>query len=102
MNFDQTPLKYALVVNQTLSKKGSKHIAKKGLSCRQSITITFDINFANNFLPMQLIYDDKTEKSLPHVEFSDSFSLSTNEKHFSSTQESLKLTAEIIVPFIEK
>ena len=32
MSFDQTPLKYAPVANQTLSRKGSKHVAIKGLS----------------------------------------------------------------------
>ena len=102
MNFDQTPLKCAPVPNQTLSKKGSKHVAIKGLSFRQSVTATFGINFTNSFLPMQLIYGDKTVKSLPRMKFPDSFSLSTNEKHFSNNQESLKLIVKIIVPFVEK
>ena len=46
MNFDQTPLKYSPVTNQTLSKKRSKHVAIKGLTSRQSITANFGINFS--------------------------------------------------------
>ena len=103
MNFDQTPLKYAPVANQTLSKKGSKHVAIKGSSFKQAITATFGITFSTKFLPMQLIYGRKTEKSLPRVQFPDSFSLSViNEKHYSNTHESIKLIDEIIVPYIEK
>lgn len=51
------------------------------------------------FLPLQLIYGGKTERSLPKVKFPGSFSLNFNGKHFSNTQESLKL---IIVPYVEK
>ena len=51
---------------------------------------------------MQLIYGGKTQRSLPRVKLPDFFSLSANEKHFSNTQESLKLTDEIITPYVEE
>ena len=51
---------------------------------------------------MQLIYGGKTQRSYPRVKLSDSFSLSANEKHFSNTQKSLKLTDEIITPYVDK
>ena len=60
MNFDQTPLKYAPVANQKLSRKGSKHVAIKGQFFKQAITVTFEITFSDEFLPMQLIYGGKT------------------------------------------
>ena len=102
MNFDQTPLKFAPVSSQTLAKKGSKHVAVSGQAFKKAITATFGITFSMDFLPMQLIYGGKTERSLPKVKFPESFSLSVNEKHFSNTQESLKLIDEIIVPYVEK
>ena len=49
---------------------------------------------------MQLIYGGKTSKSLPRVEFPDSFTLSVNEKHYSNEQESLKLLDEVIIPYV--
>ena len=77
MKFDQTPLKYAPMANQTLSRKGSKHVAIKGQSFKQAITATFGITFSDKFLPMQLIYGGKTKRNLPKVKFPDPFSLSS-------------------------
>ena len=85
MNFDQTPLQYASITNQTLSRKGSKHVAVNGLSFKKSITATFGITL---ILPKQVIYGGKTQRSLSRVKFPDSFSFSANEKHFTNTQES--------------
>ena len=70
-------------------------------SCKQAITATFGITFSNEFLPMQLMYGGKTAASTPKFNFPKSFSsLSANPKHFSNTEESLKLLAEIIIPYV--
>ena len=90
------------VANRTLSAKGSKHVAITGSSFKQAITATFGIICGNKFLPMQLIYGGKTERSISRVKFLDSFSLSANEKHFSNTLESLKLLGEIVIQYVEK
>ena len=102
MNLDQTPLKYMPIANQTLSRKGSKRVAIKGVSFKKSITATFETTFNMTFLLMQLIYGGKTQRRLPRVKFPDSFSLSANEKHFSNTQEPLTLIDEITTPYVEK
>ena len=101
MNFDQTPLKYVPVASRTLCEKGTKHVSIYGATYRQAITATFGITYTNTFLPMQLIYGGKTERSYPPFKFPDSFSLSCNPKHFSNTQESLKLIDEIMIPYLE-
>ena len=44
-------------------------------------------------LPFQLIYKEKTERSLPSYDFPEGFSLSFNEKHWSN---------DILFPYIEK
>ena len=74
----------------------------KGLSFKKSITATFGITFNLKFLAIQLIYDGKTQRSLPRMKSPDFFSLSPNEKHFSNTPESLNLIDEIITPRVEK
>ena len=102
MNFDQTPLKYAPVSNSTLAKKGSKHIPIMGGAFKESITATCGITYSGKFLLMQLIYKGKTQTSFLRVNFPSSFSSSANSKHFSNTQESLKLLDEIIIPYVEK
>ena len=48
MNFDQTPLKYAPVANQTLSRKGSKHVAIKGLSFKNQSQLPLESRLIRN------------------------------------------------------
>ena len=97
INIDQTPLKYAPVLSQTMATKNSKHVHVAGFSYEQAITGTFGITLSNKFLLMQLIYGGKTAQGLPKFKFTESFSLSANPKHFSNTMESLKLLDEIII-----
>ena len=101
INIDQTPSKFAPASSRTLAKKNSKHVRIAGSSYKKAITATFGITFPNAFLLMQLIYAGKTAASFPKVKFLDTFSLSANPKHFSNTEESLKLIEEIIIPYIE-
>ena len=102
MNFDQTPLKYAPVSSQISAKRGSKHVSISGATYCKSLTATFGIGLDNNFLPIQLIYGGKTQQSLPKENLSNEFSLSVDEKHFSNTQESLKLIEDIINPYVKE
>ena len=101
INIDKTPSKFAPASSRTLAKKNSKHVSIAGSSYKKAITATFGITFPNAFLPVQLIYIGKTAASFPKVKFPDTFSLSANPKHFSNTEESLKLIEEIIIPYIE-
>ena len=102
INLDQTPSKLVQCGNNTLAKKNSSSVTIAGSADKRSITATFSITLAGDFLPMQLIYGGKTEKSLPRYQFPEGFSLSVNEKHFSNTNESIKLLKEIIVPYVKK
>ena len=47
---------------------------------------------------MQLIYDGMTDRRIPNITFPNGFSLSTNQKHYSNTVESIKIIEEIISP----
>ena len=51
---------------------------------------------------MQLIYGGKTTKILPKFKFLESFSLSVNPKHFSNTEESIKIIYKIVLPHFGK
>ena len=53
-------------------------------------------------MPFQLIYTGKTSRSLPHVEFSEGFLLSYNEKHWSNETETFSLVNDVINPYITK
>ena len=86
----------------TMAKKGRNNVTIHGCNDKRMITATFVITLSGEFLPMQLIYGDKTLQSLPRYQFPQSFSLSVNPKHYSNTTESLKLLNEIIIPYVKK
>ena len=73
-----------------------------GATYRKSLTATFEISLDNKFLSLQLIEGEKTQQSLAKVNFPREFSLSANEKHFSNTQESLKLIEDIINLYLKE
>ena len=83
-----------------MDKKGGSNVPTEGISDKRSITATFSVTLDNKFLPMQLIYKSKTGQSLPKVKFSNGFSLSANESHYSNENEALKFVEEIILPYI--
>ena len=95
LNLDQTKLKYIPSANHTLAKKGSKSIGIAGSDDKRCSTGTFTVSLKGGFLPMQLIYGGKTNRSLP-----ESFSLSVNPKHYSNTLESIKISDKVIIPYV--
>ena len=100
-NLGQISLKCVPAMNHTMTKKTSSSVPIIRSSDKRIITGTFIVTLDGQFLLMQLIFGGKTLKSLPNFEFPDSFSLSTNPKHFSNTQDSVKVVTEIIVPYVE-
>ena len=102
LNLDQTPLKYVPCGNTTLAQKSSSTVPIKGVSDKRMITGTFTVSLDGKFLPMQLIYAGKTDRSIPKVDFPKGFSLSANPKHFSNEEQSLKLLQDIIIPYMQK
>ena len=65
------------------------------------ITATFSITLTGEFLPIQLIYGGKTNKSIPAVSFPSDFVISANEKH-SNEREALNMLENVIIPYVEK
>ena len=102
LNFDQTPSKYVPVSTTTLAKRNSKQVRIKGSDDKRTITATFTITLDGKFLGMQLIYGGKTVQSLPQFKLPQEFSLSVNKKHYSNEAGSIKLTEEIILPYVKE
>lgn len=99
-NMDQTPSKYIQSSRYTMEKSGQNSVAIAGSDDKRAITATFIIDLKGTFLPMQLIYGGKTNRSIPSVKFPKGFSLSANPKHYSNEEETKKIILDIIVPHI--
>ena len=98
-NADQTPCSYVSVGKMTMAKKGDKSIPIKGLTDKRNITLTFVVSFTGEFLPMQIIYGGKTNRSQPRrIEFSKGFNVTQNPRHWSNEEETIKFIKHIINP----
>ena len=81
INIDQTPLPYVLISQYTMHKKGEKEVGVLGTDDYRQITGTFSVAMDGSFLPMQLIYKGKTERSLPKYKFPKEFHVTQNPSH---------------------
>ena len=72
-NLEQTPTKFAPGSKSTFAKAGCNSVLEGGASDKRMITATSAITLSGQFLPIQLICEGKTSKSLPRVEFPESF-----------------------------
>ena len=101
-NIGQTPSKCVPTENVTIAETGTKHVPRKGGSNKRGIMVTLPQTLDGEILPFQLIYKGKTIRSLPAVEFPAGFCLSSNPKHWSNEEETIRILVEVIEPYLCK
>ena len=84
-----------------MAPEGPKKVVVAEIVDKRNVTHTLTVTMDGKALPFQAIYKGKTKQSLPKVTFPTGFSLSTNMKHHSNTQEVLKHLKKIVVPYVE-
>ena len=102
INLYQTPLKYVPGCNKTLAPKRVKNVLIAGSTDKRTITATFSITMDGQFLPIQIIYSEKTSKSIPRVSFPEGYLVLAKPKHYSNVDESLEMMECIIIPYVQK
>eukprot|EP00795_Rhopilema_esculentum_P006675 gene6675-12231_t len=81
LNSDQTPLSYVCTSNTTLEVQGTKSVLIVGKGKKKQITGTFIVGADGDFLPMQLIYAEKTDRCHPNgIDFPEGFSVTHTPK----------------------
>ena len=87
LNFDQTPLSYITVGNNTLEFEGAKSVPMKGKGKGKQITGNCTVSAIGRFLPMQLIYTGKTIRChLQGIEFPPGFDVTYSHNHWSNEE----------------
>ena len=81
VNLDQTPLSYVCPAKYAFSFKGAKNVPIKRVDDKRQITATFAVSLTGKFLLIQLVYKEKTKRSLAKFKFPNAFSLSYTENH---------------------
>ena len=73
-----------------------------GLGDKWQITATFAATLVGTFLPMQIFYQGKTDRSHPKYAFPDGFDIFHTPNHWANEDTCLRFFANIIFPYVDK
>ena len=102
INWDQTGIHYVPVSSWTMAKEGSKRVEIAGIDDKRQITAVFGGTMAGDFLPPQLIYQGKTSKCLPSVDFPSTWHVTFTENHWSNEKATVDYLEKILFPYIDR
>ena len=101
MNWDQTGIKLVTSTNWTMEQKGAERVEIVGVNDKRQITAVFCGTLLGDFLPIQLIYQGKTQRCHPRYEFPLEWQVTHLPKHWSTEQTMLKYIEHIIVLYVK-
>lgn len=81
INWDQTGIYYVPVSNWTMAKEGDKRVEIVGKDDKRQITAG---SMSGDFLPPQVIYQGKTTRCIPLIEFPPDWDITFSENHWSN------------------
>ena len=102
INWDQTAIQYVPVSSWTMEIEGTKRIELAGKDDKRQITAVFGASMEGDFLPAQLVYQGKTTRFLPQVEFPTNWHFTYSENHWSNENTMKDCIHKIILPYITK
>ena len=86
INWDQTAIQYVPVGSWTMEFEGAKKVQIAGKDNKRQITAVFAGSMAGDFLPIQLVYQGKTSRCLPKVDFPEGWHVTYSTTHWSTEQ----------------
>lgn len=101
INWDQTGIKLVPSSNWTMEKRGAKRVEIVGVNDKRQITAVFCGSLMGDFLPIQLIYQGKTNRCHPRYVFPTDWHITHSPKHWSTEQTMLEYIENIIVPYVD-
>ena len=101
INWDQTGIHYVPVSEWTMEKCGAKRVAIAGITDKRQITAVFGGMLAGDFLPPQLVYQEKTKKCLPSITFPRDWDVTWSHNHWSNEDTMKSYLQSIIIPYVE-
>ena len=100
INWDQTAIHYVPVSSWSMEVEGSKQVEVVGKDNKRQITACFAGSMAGDFLPLQLVYEGKTARCLPRVEFPGDWHITYSSTHWSNKTTMKVYVDQNILPYI--
>ena len=101
LNWDQTGIKIVPTSNWTMELSGSKRVEMSALTDKRQITAVLCGNMVGDFLPVQLVYQGRTNRCHPRYKFPSEWHISHSPKHWSNEETMLQYVEIIIHPYVE-
>ena len=102
INFDQTALNYVPIPDWTMEKEGTKRVEIIAKDDNRQLTAVFAGSATGEFLPLQLIYEGKTDRCLPHYNFPSSWHITKTPTYWSNELTMKEYFTEIILPYVNE
>ena len=84
-----------------MDRQGAKRVEIDGANDKRLITAVFCGSLVGDFLPVQVIYQGKTERCHPNFEFPPEWDIIHSQKHWSNEATMIQYIEKIIVPYIQ-
>ena len=81
LTWDQTGIKLVPSSSWTMEERGTRRVELAGLNDKRQIIAVFCGSLMGAFLPIQLIYTDKTPRCHPHFKFPPEWNITHSPKH---------------------
>ena len=102
INWDQTGHIYVPVSQWTMEEEGAKQVEINGKDDKCQITVVVGCFLIGDFLSLQLIYQGKTTKCLPQVQFSVDWSILYTANHWSNEETMEIYITKIIILYLSE
>ena len=101
LNWDQTGIKLVPVSSHTMDRQGCNRVEVTGVTDKRLITALFCGSLTGDFLPVQVIYQEKTNRCHPKFRFPPDWNITHSPKHWSTEQTMIEYIHEIIIPYVK-
>lgn len=102
INWDQTEIHYIPVSSWTMEKEGTKRIELAGKEDKRQVTAVLAGSMAGDFLPPQIVYQGKTNRCLPHVDFPVGWHVTYSANHWCNEITMKDYLNKIILPYVKQ
>ena len=100
INWDHTGVNYVPVCSWTMAPEGSKRIEIAGVEDKRQIAAVFAGTMSGKFLPPQIIYQGKSAKCSPTVQFPKEWHITFTPNHWANEQTTEAYITNILLPYI--
>ena len=102
INWDQTAIQYVPISSWTMEQEGAKRVKITGKDDKRQITAVLACTMSGDVLLPQLVYQGKTPRCLPQVEFPKQWHITYTENHWCNEITMKEYINKIVLPYVKQ